>query len=296
MKKTIGLIAVIVVLLGGIFAGVHYLNKEEDQKEPASSEETENKSFSSTVTSYESYAPEDTSFGYLIASVKVDTDMEEVSLSHFTTSEGIGLHQVKAYQDQIQELPDDLDDEIDGDGTYQIFIPVKNKNLANLAVENDLSKDIWNFKLNFNEETAEPVNTEQPNSTDQPVEQNGTSLRVRGLYGVNAAFCLENGSPVSLPSSAHVFCATVNVEDAPAEGVTFSGASFITENGLTFNCEDAGFVESGYSSALNRTMRAGDSGNLYFIVYAEGDGSAYNGTLNLTESDGSTMSVTAMLS
>lgn len=291
------LIALIVVL--GVKVLFKNANNDETKQEVVVQETIESEGLKIENLGYEVYKKnEELGFGFVVANLRFkNKEAINYDLVNLKTDEGITLNDTFIYEKKLKTSGFDfnsLNTTIDivstsGQLEAKIFIPfVKERN--NLMLTDMLSSASLTFDLNKN--VIDMSNLKSENEKEEIISSDYE-------FSCNKPYIEEmmkhNGEPYnSSMLSVYTFRLTcISVKD----GVKVTGASFINKEGeKVADAYDSSYSSSKVDNILDKSLKAGDVYALFFELYSnQDDRVAYEGTIKLNFSDGSTAEVKAVL-
>ena len=299
-RKSAWIILAIVII--AVCTGIYFLNHKTTASvndtydpEPSASSSAESTPDKLVVTSDVStvYKLNDIDFAFVIAKFHVETPTAvNVSLDHFTTSEGIKLSDVQEYVDVLEENKYSLTSakvvsSLTSAATRfdaNVFIPVKDKTAESITITNDLDSSSIKIDLRNSNSTADALKA----ADNEPTADAGNySISVSYFTEVSSSEILTTGDqPYTLPSTARVFVFHVNVTAAKGKPVKIVAAKLATDTEGTVKMESASIHTNGCTSILEQEIA--DSGEGYLFATFLDPGytiKSMNGTVTLQMAD-----------
>lgn len=286
------LAVVLLVLL--VMLGIKYLfnGKQDNNENKPNNNETVDVKSDLEILNYDVYNKiDELGFGFAVAEIQNNSD-GQLDLSNFSTNEHIVLSEVFNYEKKLKTSSydfDSLNTTLDLNGEKcRIFIPfvdvkdnliVTDKN-SNYSYTFDLSKnnkDISVIKKETNEEII--ISEDYTFSCDKPYIE---------------SMMKHNDEPYD-SSMLSVYCFRLTC-DSIKNGVKITDAKFVDKAGNITEAYDSTYSSSKIANILNRDIKVGDTYALFFELYSNNeDHVAYEGTIKLSFSDGSSAEVSTIL-
>ncbi len=246
------------------------------------------------LVDYTVYDLEQVDFRFIIAKVRVKAaDATNISLSHFTTSEGISLHDTSSYVNQLEKNSLYLGKKnvwfelISSETNYlaRIFIPVKDNTLSSISLESDLKNShVMKFDLENPQGTAEELGY----VADDIISDGKTyQMKVSNAYRILDEFTrtYESGYTEAylLPSSAEVHGFYVEAVSLWGDAVEIESAWYqVHGKNEKFEALNGQFTTLKYNNIVNSSVTDKDSGYIFFVTLnPEDEPISYQGTLIL---------------
>lgn len=266
-----------------------------DQGNQSKPDETdENEQIQVDLVDYTVYDFDSVDFRFIIAKVRVKAqDATNISLSHFTTSEGIVLNDVQSYVNQLEKSSLFLGKKnvwfelISSQTNYlaNIFIPVKDNALSSITLSSDFKKShVMKFDLSEVETSKEELGYEK----DDIISDGKTyQMQVSGAYLISDEITrtYESGYTESylLPSTAEVHGFYVEAVSLWGDVVEIESAWYQVEgSNEKFEALNGQFTTLKYKNIVNSTITDKEKGFIFFVTLnPEDQPIVYNGTLYL---------------
>ena len=284
-----------------IVLGIKYLfqNKGDDQSAQVKPEAViEKNGFKIELNDYIVYKlDKDLGFGFVVCDVTfVDSKDIQYDLANLTTSEGLSLGDSFAYEKKLKTSGYDfvnLGTTID---TYvnkntlncKLFVPYNNSEnkltltdkVTGASFEFDLTKDPKDITSLSNNKQKETIS-----SNDYEFICSKPHIQ---------EMMKHNGEPYdsSMLSVYEYRVKCVSIK----EGIKVTSAKFVAQDGSISEAYDESYSSSKVENIIGKAIKAGDEYGLFFELYSnQEDHVAYNGTITLEFSDGTSAEVIATL-
>lgn len=293
---------ILAIMIVAVCTGIYFLNHKtaasinnEYNPEPSTSASVESTPDKLVITSNVStvYKLDDIDFAFVIATFHVEApSAANVSLDHFTTSEGIKLSDVKKYVDVLEENKYSLSSEkivssltsTASQFDANVFIPVKDKTAESITINDDLDSSSFKIDLHNSNSAADALKVADNESTR---DSETYSISVSYFTEVSSSEMMATGDqPYALPSTARVFAFRVNVTASKGKPVKILSAKLATDTNGIVNMESAAIHTNGCASILDYEIT--DSGEGYLFATFLDPGytiKSMNGTITLQMED-----------
>lgn len=290
------LLLVLIVLL--VIIGVKTLFSGKTKKEETNNEVITNNEIPFELVDYEVYTKDDNlGFGFVTADIKFVSDKEiNFDLANLITDEGIKLSETYNYENKLKTSNYDFDSLktfsgiVNGDkeAVVKVFIPFVNKTDSLNIIDNSSNYSLL-INLTKNTKTIETIKKEA--KEDEIVSKDYTFTCQKPYI---EDMMKHNGEPYdSSMLSIYVFRLTC---DSIENGVKVVSASFKDKNGEVTDAYDSSYSSSKIDNIIGKSLKAGDTYGLFFELYSnEEEKIAYEGSINLKFSDGTSAEVKTLL-
>lgn len=274
---------------GGYFL-INYINSNPNEDKTPSDitddvqEEVE--TIKMELVDYDVYLDDNNTFGFnfIIADIKFSTNKEKLNfeLDNLQTSEKVKLSETKKYIDKVTSNEYDLSrfnlntSTIKSDSNNAqvcLFIPVESKaNLLKLFNLKDTSKVDFDLDLNNKLVSSLKLQTGEVIELDDNLNVYVSSCSI-------SSHMLHNGEDYPTPDTLPVYTFVLNVEDV-SKDVKIVDAKFIKDGSSEeHDCLDESYSSLKQDNIINKTLKAGLSGALFFQIQTNDMYYTYDGIL-----------------
>ena len=246
------------------------------------------------LVDYTVYDLDSVDFRFIIANVRVKSnDATNISLSHFTTSEGIVLSDVDSYVEQLEKNSLFLGKKnvwfelVSSETNYlaNIFIPVKDDALSSVSLSSDFKKShVMKFDLSEVVTSKEELGYEE----DDIISDGKTyQMHVSGVYLISDEITRTYESGYSeaylLPSNAEVHGFYVEAVSLWGDAVEIESAWYqVAGSSEKFEALSGQFTTLKYKNIVNSEITDKEKGFIFFVTLnPEDQPIVYKGTLYL---------------
>ena len=246
------------------------------------------------LVEYTVYDLEQVDFRFIIAKVRVKAnDATNISLDHFTTSEGIDLGHVQDYVGKLEKNSLFLGKKnvwfelISSQTNYlaNIFIPVKDRSLSSISLSSDFKNShIMKFDLSNPEGTSEELGYK---AEDIISDGRTYQMKVSSAYRISDEITrtYESGysEPYLLPSTAEIHAFYVETVSLWGDSVEIESASYqVQGSNEKFEALNGQFSTVKYQNIINTSIVDKQSGYIFFVsLNPESEPIVYHGTLTI---------------
>ena len=245
-----------------------------------------------TLMDYDVYQPQDLSFRFIIAKIRVRTDDKvNVSLSHFRTGEGIQLDQISEYVNELEARSYYLGRQnvvyelVSDDSTYManIFIPVKDKNAKTINVIVDFMKEPLTFDLS---KTADDANMFVYHPDEVISDGETYEMTVSKAFDITGEYMYSNNDmdqEYYLPSTCRTYIFTVKALSLKGDEIIIDSATYVPQGSKeTFEALPQEVNSMKHRNILGKTITENGEGDLFFVAFnPDFNPITYTGVLNL---------------
>ncbi len=247
-------------------------------------QETEQPVLNVSFPDYFVYESDDLDFSFIIASLQINENASEYSLSDFVTDEGIDLSDVSSYITTLEEHSYYLgkknvwyslssNDSFNGN----IFIPINDIGKKTLTL--NYKDESYTFDLMSHESSIRELTYQNQNV----IVSDGTNYQfsVSNIYEVTGDDMYDGDSTLSLPSSARVFALKVKAESLNGETIVIQRATFESDT-TSFEAEGSSIHSMKSENMIGKEVSENDESCLFFITLDQQRSiSRMSGTLKL---------------
>ena len=292
----LALLLVLIVLL--VIIGVKTLFSKDTNYDETNNEVISSDDKGFELGNYEVYTKDDNlGFGFVVADIKFTSENEiNFDLANLITDEGIKLSEIYNYENKLKTSNYDFDalntfsGIVNGDKevSVKVFIPFVNKTDSLNIIDNSSN---YSILINLTKNTKSIETIKKENKEDEIVSKDYTFTCQKPYI---EDMMKHNGEPYdSSMLSIYVFRLTCESID---NGVKVNSATFSDKDGNVFNAYDETYSSSKIDNIIGKTLKVGDTYGLFFELYSnEEDRVAYEGTINLKFSDGTSADVKTIL-
>ena len=246
------------------------------------------------LVEYKVYDLEQVDFRFVVAKVRVKAnDATNISLDHFTTSEGIDLGHVQDYVAKLEKNSLFLGKKnvwfelISSQTNYlaNIFIPVKDRSLSSISLSSDFKNShIMKFDLRNPEGTPEELGYK---AEDIISDGRTYQMKVSSAYRISDEFTrtYESGytEPYLLPSTAEIHAFFVETVSLWGDSVEIESASYqVQGSNEKFEALNGQFSTVKYKNIVNTSIVDKQNGYIFFVsLNPESEPIVYHGTLTI---------------
>ena len=258
------------IVYGGYFM-MHQMDKKEEKVMDSVVEEiteTEQPELNVSFTDYSVYSIDDLDFSFIIATLQINENASNYSLSDFITDEDICLSDVSEYVNALEEHSYYLGKKnvwfsLSSNDSFQgnIFIPVKDSGKKTLTL--NYKDECYTFDLMSHESSMNDLIYSNQNT----IVSNDSNyiFSVSNIYEVTGDDMYDGDSTLSLPSSARVFALKLKAENLNSESVVINSAIFESDSS-NFEAEGSNIHSMKSENMIGKQINENDEGCLFFIT------------------------------
>ena len=246
------------------------------------------------LVEYTVYDLDQVDFRFIIAKVRVKAnDATNISLEHFTTSEGIVLSETSSYVQKLERNSLYLGKKnvwhelVSSNTNYlaHIFIPVKDDTLSSITMSSDF-KNSHTMKFDLSNPTG---TAEELGYAAEDIISDGKTyqMKVSNAYQISDEFTRTYDSGESeaylIPSTAEVHAFYVEAVSLWGDAVEIESAYYqISENSDKFEALNGQFSTQKYVNIVNSQITDKGAGYIFFVTLnPESEPISYQGVLTL---------------
>ncbi len=269
------LIVLSVLLISLIVYGGYFMMHQMDKKEEKVMDsvmkeitETEQPELNVSFIDYSVYSIDDLDFSFIIATLQINENASNYSLSDFITDEDICLSDVSEYVNALEEHSYYLGKKnvwfsLSSNNSFQgnIFIPVKDSGKKTLTLnykDESYTFDLMSHESSMNDLIYSNQNTIVSNDSNY-------IFSVSNIYEVTGDDMYDGDSTLSLPSSARVFALKLKAENLNSESVVINSATFESDSS-NFEAEGSNIHSMKSENMIGKQINENDEGSLFFIT------------------------------
>lgn len=269
------LIVLSVLLISLIVYGGYFMMNQTDKKEEKVMDsvvkeitETEQPELNVSFIDYSVYSIDDLDFSFIIATLQINENASNYSLSDFITDEDICLSDVSEYVNALEEHSYYLGKKnvwfsLSSNNSFQgnIFIPVKDSGKKTLTLnykDESYTFDLMSHESSMNDLIYSNQNTIVSNDSNY-------IFSVSNIYEVTGDDMYDGDSTLSLPSSARVFALKLKAENLNSESVVINSATFESDSS-NFEAEGSNIHSMKSENMIGKQINENDEGSLFFIT------------------------------
>ena len=269
------LIVLSVLLISLIVYGGYFMMHQMDKKEEKVMDsvmkeitETEQPELNVSFIDYSVYSIDDLDFSFIIATLQINENASDYSLSDFITDEDICLSDVSEYVNALEEHSYYLGKKnvwfsLSSNNSFQgnIFIPVKDSGKKTLTLnykDESYTFDLMSHESSMNDLIYSNQNTIVSNDSNY-------IFSVSNIYEVTGDDMYDGDSTLSLPSSARVFALKLKAENLNSESVVINSATFESDSS-NFEAEGSNIHSMKSENMIGKQINENDEGSLFFIT------------------------------
>ena len=258
------------IVYGGYFM-MHQMDKKEEKVMDSVVEEiteTEQPELNVSFTDYSVYSSDDLDFSFIIATLQINENASNYSLSDFITDGNICLSDVSEYVNALEEHSYYLGKKnvwfsLSSNNSFQgnIFIPVKDSGKKTLTLnykDESYTFDLMSHESSMNDLIYSNQNTIVSNDSNY-------IFSVSNIYEVTGDDMYDGDSTLSLPSSARVFALKLKAENLNSESVVINSATFESDSS-NFEAEGSNIHSMKSENMIGKQINENDEGCLFFIT------------------------------
>ncbi|MCI5773360.1 MAG: hypothetical protein MR210_02255 [Erysipelotrichaceae bacterium] len=241
------------------------------------------------LVDYTTYKLDDLDFNFVIAKIRVKADeATNINLDHFVTSENITLADYDEYVAALESKGYYLGKQnvwyelvsLETEYFSNIFIPIKDKNLAKIEVTNDIDQTTMVFDLTKNEGSKEMLRYE---ANDIISDGKTYQIQVSSAFDITGEQLYQNDSEYLVPSTVGIYCFNLDVISLWKDKIVIEEAYYYPDNSKeVFKALDSSIKAMKHDNIIGQEITEKSSGSLFFEAFNPMNNPiTYTGTLKL---------------
>ncbi len=275
--------AIILMVLLAFFLISFISSRFEDTKENNLGEVESVSNFTVDLVDYEVFkTQEEFDFDFVVARLRF-RDQEPVSydLKDMYTDEGLKLSEIDKYVSALEEkhyylgrlnVVYEISSE-ENSATYAIFIPYDDKDKDSLTLYDALSKEEITIDLDKNQKELASLEY----STGSDIEVNDIKASISDSFISTTIY--QDGQSYSYPESVKIYSFELSINNVLEEGIMIEDAYILLANGEEIHALDDSYTSMKHNNMINRELTDGETGCLFFEMFALDDNSDHNADL-----------------